>query len=233
MTLLSIVQNAAIDLSQPVPEAVISVTDPAVMLMLRCAQEEGRSLAGRHAWQALTTEFTFVTVAADAQTSSIPTDFDRMIVETMFNRDQNRRVWGPLDASEWQAYKATLVTRVDPAFRIRGDTILITPTPSANETVAYEYISSNWCENSARTIGQTTWQDDTDVALLNESAMTLGVVWRWRKAKGLDFSAAERDYERMVVDLILRDGSRPRLSCGPVSRERIPVAPQVPDTLVF
>jgi hypothetical protein len=232
MTLLSIVQDASTDLSLPVPTTVIAETDPAVMLMLRCAQEEGRSLAGRHPWQALTSEQTFTTVAADAQTSSIPSDFHRLIPETMFNRDQNRRVWGPLDAGEWQAYKATLVTRVDPAFRIRGDTILITPTPTAGETVAYEYVSNKWCQSSGGT-AQSAWAADTDTAKLNEAAMTLGVVWRWRKAKGFDFAAAERDYERIVVDLIMRDGSRPRLYCGPVSRDRIPVAPQVPDTLVF
>lgn len=231
MTLLSICQDASIDLSLPVPDSVIAEDDPAVRLMLRCAQQEGKSLAGRYPWQALTSEHTFTTVATAAQTDSIPTDFDRLIVETMFNRDQNRRVWGPLDASEWQAYQATLVTRVDPAFRIRGDTILISPTPAAGETVAYEYISKNWCESSGGT-GQSAWAADTDVAKLNEAAMTLGVVWRWLKAKGFDFAAQERDYERIVGDLILRDGSRPRLSCGPVSRERIPVAPQVPDTLV-
>ena len=232
MTLLTIVQNASIDLSLPVPDAVISETDPAVKLMLRCAQEEGRSLAGRHAWQALTSEHTFTTVATAAQTSSIPSDFHRLIIETMFNRTRNVRVWGPVDASEWQEAQASLVTRVDPAFRIRGDTILITPTPTAGQTVAYEYISTKWCQTSGGT-AQAAWAADTDTAKLNEAAMTLGVVWRWRKAKGLDFSAAERDYERIVADLIMRDGSKPRLSCGPVSTDRHPVAPRVPDTLVF
>lgn len=231
MTLLSICQDAAVDLSQPVPTAIISNTDPAVRLLLRCAQEEGRSLAGRHSWQVLKKEHTFATVAADAQTSSIPSDFDWLIPETMFNRDRNRRVWGPLDENEWQAYKATLVTRVDPAFRIRGDTILITPEPTAGETVAYEYVSNQWCQDSAGT-AQSAWAADDDTAKLNEAAMTLGVVWRWRKNKGLEFAATERDYNRIVADLIMRDGSKPRLSSSVPNRERIPVAPQVPDTLV-
>ena len=231
MTLLSICQDASIELSQPVPDVIVGETDAGSLLLLRCAQEEGRSLAGRHAWQALTSEHTFTTVATDAQTSSIPSDFHRLIIESMFNRSTNRRVWGPIDPSEWQEYKASLVTRVDPAFRIRGDTILITPTPTAGQTVAYEYISTKWCQSSGGT-AQAAWAADTDTAKLNEAAMTLGVVWRWRKAKGLDFSAAERDYERIVADLVMRDGSKPRLSCSPAA-ERHPVPPQVPDTLVF
>jgi hypothetical protein len=230
MTLLTLVENAAIDLSLPVPTVVVTGTDPEVRLFLRCAQEEGRSLAGRHPWQAMTSEHTFTTVAADEQTSSIPSDFDRIIPETMFNRDRTRIVWGPITAMEWQQFKATLVTRVDPAFRIRGDTILITPEPEAGETVAYEYISKNWCESSGGT-GQSAWAADTDVAKLNESAMTLGVVWRWRRAKGVEFSSAERDYERIVADLIMRDGARPRISAAQVPRERIPVAPWTPETL--
>ena len=231
MTLLSIAQDASIELSLPVPSVVVAATDPAARLVLRCAQEEGRSLAGRYGWQILKKEHTFTTTAADVQTDGIPADFDRLIIETMFNRDLNRRVWGPIDENEWQSYKATLITRVDPAFRIRGGDLLITPEPTAGETVAYEYISTQWCESSGGT-AQVKWLADTDVAKLNEAAMTLGVVWRWRKAKGLEYGGAQRDYDRIVADLILRDGSRPRLSSSIADRDRIPVAPWVPDTLL-
>jgi hypothetical protein len=63
--------------------------------------------------------------------------------------------------------------------------------------------------------------------------MTLGVVWRFRKAKKLDFADELAVYEREVTDAIMRDGSRPRLSTNRMSNERVPRPPTTPDTLVF
>lgn len=238
MSLLSLCANAAYRLNIPVPSVIISASDPQALLILQCAKEEGKSLASRHTWQRLLSEHTFTTTAAAAQTSSIPSDFDRLVPETMFNRTTRRKVWGPIDSVEWQAIQASLVTRVDSAFRIRNSTIYMTPTPAASQTVAYEYISTKWASSSGGTPA-ADWAADTDVANIGinqgitEEVMTMGVIWRFRKSKGQDFSADQADYERAVVDLIIRDGSRPTLSMDPVPFERRPHAPQVPETLTF
>lgn len=239
MSLLTICSNAAVQLNIPVPSSVIGSVDPQAVLLLRCARAEGKSLASRHAWQKLLSEHTFTTVATAAQTSSIPADFDRLIPESMFNRTTRRKVWGPVDSAEWQSIQASLVTRVDHAFRIRAGTIYLTPTPSADQTVAYEYVSTKWCAETTGVTAAADWAADTDVAYLGtnagitEEAMTLGVVWRFRKSKRLEYAADEQDYERAVVDLIMRDGSRPTLTTDPISSDRVPHAPQVPDTLTF
>ena len=75
--------------------------------------------------------------------------------------------------------------------------------------------------------------DDADTGRLDEYIMTLGLVWRFRKAKKLDFADELAVYEREVADAIMRDGSRPRLSMNMVSGERVPRPPTTPDTLVF
>lgn len=232
MTLLTIAQDAARQLSLTAPSAVVASTDPQVVLLLRCAQEDGKSLAGRHNWQALTTEKTFTTTAAAAQTSSIPSDFDRLIPETMFNRTRNRQVWGPVAPDEWQRIQSSLITYVYPGFRIRGDTILMTPTPPAGETVAYEYISTKWCQSSAL-VAQTTWTADDDTSKLNEEAHKLGVIWRFKQDKGFAWQDDYLKYERYVADLIMRDGSRQRLSTERANYDRRPTPPIIPDTLTF
>jgi hypothetical protein len=232
MSLLSIVTDAAVECHVDIAAAVYASTDDQDKLFVRCAQQEGKSLAGRHNWQALVTEKTFTTTAAAAQTSSIPTDFDRMVPESMFNRTHNRQVTGPLDPVEWQFIQSSLVAMVNPAFRIRGDTILLTPTPPAGETVAYEYISTKWCQSSGNA-AQVAWLADTDTAKLNEEAMTLGVIWRFKKSKGMPWNDDYLVYERYVGDLIMRDGSRPRIYTDRNPNERRPIPPQVPDTLVF
>lgn len=231
MSLLTMIQDVTAELSLTRPTAVIASTDPQMLLLVRLANNEGRALAGRHNWQALTTEASFTTVAQASQTSSIPSDFDRLIPETMFNRTTNRRVHGPIDVSEWQEIQSSLVTRVNPAFRIRGGVILITPNPTAGQSVYYEYISKNWCQSSGGT-AQAAWAVDSDTGKLNEYLMTLGIIWRFRATSGLDISAQLADYERAVTDAILRDGSKRSISLSAGQYNRIPGSPAMPDTYV-
>jgi hypothetical protein len=236
MSLLSIVQDACRQLSLPVLASVVgNTTDSTAQLFLRLADEEVRSLANRHNWQAITKENTFTTTAQAVQVtaSAIPTDFDRMVNESIFNRTTRERVWGPLSNEEWQYTQANLITLVDPSYRIRGNTILITPTPATGQTIAYEYISKNVLRDNTGAEVVGGYAADTNTSALDERLHSLGLVWRYRQAKGFVFDADQLEYERRVVDAIMRDGTRPRLSGDPISRQRVPRAPQTPDTLVF
>jgi hypothetical protein len=227
MALLNIIRNAADRLGLPRPSAVVSSTDPNAVALLAMAQEEGKTLARRHEWQVLQSEHTFPTVISTSS-YSLPTDFDRILKETVFNR----RMMGDLTPAQWQETQASLVTMVNPAFRIRGGSFLISPTPSAVETVAYEYMTNKWCQSSGGT-AQVEWLADTDTGKLSEDIMTLGVIWRYRMAKGLDYGEHMNTYEMEVAKSILNDGARTRIDTSCMERDRVPHAPQVPETLVF
>lgn len=232
MSLLTIIQTAADRCSLARPTAVTSDTDANIKMMLRLATEEGQSLRDRVDWQEITKEHTFTTVAAAAQTSSVPDDFHRVIPDTMFNRDTNRKVWGPMSPNEWQLIQSSLVTRVDPAFRLRGGTILFSPTPTAGENVYYEYVSKNWCQSSGGT-EQSAWAADTDTGILDENMMALGVIWRFKRARGLDYSEEFNEYERRVNHAMQRDGSRPRIYLSEPKNERVPYPPIVPESFTL
>jgi hypothetical protein len=139
---------------------------------------------------------------------------------------------GDLTPEQWQETQASLVTMVNPAFRIRGNLFYISPTPAAVETVAYEYITQNWCR-SAALVGQSAWAADTDTGVFDEETTTIGVTWRFKKSKGLDYAEDMNSYELRVANAILRDGARPRIQTANFERDRVPHAPQVPETLVF
>jgi hypothetical protein len=229
MSLVTMIMSAARQLNVEVSDAAIGDPNSTATLLVRLATEEGVSLMRRYPWQVLTTEKTFTTVAADEQTNALPTDYDRMLPETMFNRGTRRRVAGPLSAEEWQQTKATLVTYVNPTFRIRGDAILMSPNPPAGQTIAYEYISKNFCK-SAGGVTQADWVADSDIARLDEGLMTLGLVWRFRQVKGLSYAEDLNLYERRVADAEMRDGVKPRLSSSMGSYDRVATKLQVPDT---
>ena len=217
MSLLTVISGTLARLALPTTTAVIDSTDATVRQLLQLAQREGRELARRATWKALQTEKTFTTVATAAQTSALPTDLDWIIPDTMFNRTLKRRVQGPVGADEWQLIQSSLSSSVFPAFRIRGTSLLITPTPTAGQTVAYEYMSKYWCASSAGS-GQTAWAADADTALLDEELITSGLVWRFKAAKGLGYAADQQAYEIQVMQAIMREGVRPRISTDPMAR---------------
>jgi hypothetical protein len=147
------------------------------------------------------------------QTGAIPTDFDRFIDDTFYNRTLTREVNGPLSAQEWAFNKSVVGTTIIEAFRRRGNSILITPTPSTGITYAYEYVSLNWCQ-SAVAVAQSAWAADTDTGILDEELIKLGIIWRFRSAKGLDYSESFRTYEAQLAQAIGRDGGKRTLHIG-------------------
>lgn len=205
MTLKTLVNDAQNILSLPVSSTVVSSTDPNVRMLKSLATQEGVALARSFTWQAITKEATFTSVAQAEQTNAIPSDFDRLIYESMYNRSQLRRITGPLDSSEWQAQQALSTSLLTDAFRIRGDAILISPTPDAGDTYAFEYVSKNWCQDSGST-GQEAWAADDDTGILDEYLMSLGLIWRYRKARGFDYAEEMATYEIEKAQAQMRDG---------------------------
>jgi hypothetical protein len=118
---------------------------------------------------------------------------------------------------------------VNPTFRIRGDALLMSPNPPAGETVAYEYVSKNFCKAAGGT-GQADWALDADLGRLDEGLMALGLVWRFRQVKGLSYAEDLNLYERRVSDAEMRDGVKPRITSDMGCIDRIATKLQIPET---
>lgn len=82
----------------------------------------------------------------------------------------------------------------------------MSPVPTAGDSMAYEYISKYWCTDATETTPAAAWASDDDIGLLDEELMTLGIVWRWMRAKGFDYAEALRTYETEVEKALGRDG---------------------------
>lgn len=216
MSLLDIVQDACDEIGISQPSAVIGNDSDQIRQMLALSNAEGKRLARRYRWQVLQKEATFTTLAAASQgdINTIASDgFLYVLNDTIWNRDTRRPVFGPLAPRDWQMLQASPITGPFDEYRIRGDLLLFEPTPTAGETCAFEYISKHWCESSGGT-GQEAWAADADVGRLDEGLMTLGLIWRWKKAKGFDYAEDFNEYEALVADAMARDGSKATLDLG-------------------
>lgn len=233
MTALSMIQTAAAWLALPIPTAAYTSRDTQTIQLRSLLNEEGIELCTwpDHAWTKITKQTTFTTVAAEIQTSAVPSDFARFCDQSMWDRTQDRPVWGPLTPQQWQQEKAgPTFTTMYYGFRIRGNDFLMTPTPTAGDTIAYEYVSNKYVYASGDTTPtKTAFTVDTDTSIFDETLMTRGLRWRFLRAKGLSYSQEYEEWVTLLQRFAARDGGMPKLSASrkyPWTR----LSPFIPDS---
>ena len=204
MTLLSTVQNAMALCGLDVPTAVYSSTDQLVKQMVRLLYVEGRDLLKRHDWNSLITVSTFTCGASNAQSGEPQTDFDRMSRGVdMWNTSSDWPIHGPISAEEWNELVVRSLTSLPQYWRIIGGVLNI-EEPASGDTIRYEYISNKWILQAGVTAA-TTLSADTDTFRFPENLMELGLVWRWKQSKQLDYAEDMRAYQIHLMDAIQSD----------------------------
>lgn len=229
-TCLQIITDVAGRLQLPTPPAVWSSTDVQVIQLRGLLNEELTALVAwpDHNWNKLVTETSFVTLATNAQ-AAMPADFDHICNQTMWNRTMNRPVRGPMDEQQWQQELAG-PTFSSPyyAYRIRGGTMLMTPVPTAGNSVYYEYVS-NYCVYAAggATRNQTAFAADTDTCVFADELVKRGLRWRFLNANKVPYAQEYTSWVELLTTTIARDGGAQRLSISekyPWNR-RVPFIP--------
>jgi len=204
MTLLTICQSAADEVKITRPSSVVGSTDSNSQALLRLANKVGTRLMKKFPWQDLRKEQTAAGVSGATQTDILPSDFDRFIPETFWNRSASRLISGPISSVEWQGRQATSYTGQDAKFIYRGGAVLINPALAGGESLAFEYVSTQWCQ-SAALAGQSAFAADTDTAILSEELITLGVIYEFLSGEGLPTAAAAQDYVALFDTLVRND----------------------------
>lgn len=209
MSLITICDDAAGRQGLGQFTSIVANTNGTARRLFKAANASLKALVRKYDWQILQKEHTFVTVAAEIQTNTpLPTDFDHYITETGYNRTRNRALQGPLSPQEWQQMQAFTVNLATDSFRVRANQFLMSPAPTAGDTVAYEYVSNLAVAIEATpTVGvKVAFTLDTDVPLLDEEVLTVDIIWRYRKSAGLGYAEDFRDAQLLIADRIAKDG---------------------------
>lgn len=225
MSVLTTVQYVCGRTNVPVPATVLGNTDPLVIQMLRLLEEEGTDLSKRGDWQGITFEATHTSTAAADQGTvvSIATNGFRYIKNgTFWDRTNKLPILGPLSDAEWQQIQAVTTAGPRYRYRIRGGKLLISPTPTAGYTFAFEYVSKNWILGADGTTYKQYATLDTDTILLPEDLVLMGLRWRWLREKGLEYSELFETYEAQVKQDLGRDGGKKKLSMDGSVRDARP-----------
>lgn len=204
MTALSACQSAATKLNQPRPATVYGATTPFAQELADLANETATAIAKAHDWRRLTT---LATITGDGSDTSfaLPSDYDRMPLDS--------NVYGSLarlpflkarDLDQWLEFDITPVVGAPGYWINLGGEIQIKPAMASTQTARYYYQSNIIVSGS-----KTAFTTDTDTFLLPERLLTLGIVWRWKSQKGLEYAEHLKNYEIAFGEEAGRDkGSR-------------------------
>ena len=240
MTLLSLVEQVCDEIGFDKPTTIIDSADRTAIQMLALANASGKQIAkrgkGMGGWAVLQTEHTFTTTASTAE-YALPSDYDFLIDDTLWDRENFWKLRGPLSPQQWQQYKSGIVStgprrrlRIKPSASSNVKAIFIDPTPDTSaETLVFEYVSLNWCESSGGTAA-AAWAVDTDTGILDEYLLQLDLKWRFLRAKGRSYSDEKHEFEMELSQALARDGGQAILSMAGTDDRLFMDARNLPDS---
>ena len=212
MSLLTISQDACALLGLSVPTAVASSTDETYSQLVYFAQFEGDEINRAYKWRKQKVQASFT---GDASTTvwALPTDFERFTTEQRRQSSVLLGLQGPVSDDEFLDAYVRGFNPTIPYWRVFGDNIETVPAVKSGQVVMFEYISTYWITDSGGT-AKARFTADSDLSLIPDRLITLGVVWRWKRAKGLDYAEEFRTYQIEKARAMYTDGGTPRLRMG-------------------
>ena len=205
MSLLTIIQGVYQRLSFTQPVSIIGNTDQLAVQMLALTQDIGDELIERWDWQRLKgaaapVQFTGNGVTA---TFALPADFKSLSPSDTFVSSvyPTLTLPGPVGESDLLRMKATPFALQPSAWRRLGNSIEFYPVLQLNEVVTYVYAGNYWITDVTGVTPKATFTADSDLVRLSERLIRLGVLWRFKRAKGLDYGQENEDFERSFTRL--------------------------------
>lgn len=212
MTVFTACQSAILRLVGRKPQTVFSSTQQMEMEIAELATDVATDIMKSHDWRALTK---FQTLTGDDVTSAfdLPDDYDRMALAQRVT-DANNWLWGYAAVNsldEWMIITSSGFAAITPGWWIILDgQMQFAPTPSSGHPARFAYISKNFGRAATGQTPISAFTTDADSFVLDERMLTLGIIWRWRAQKGLEYAEDLANYEKAFSENAARDtGSQP------------------------
>lgn len=196
-------------------------TNQDAMEMSDLINEVARDIVDSHDWRDLTKIHTFT--GNGSQTAfPKPADCDRMVLASLVDRPGSW-LWGYCSVpslNDWMTITTNGFGRIEPgSWILLGGEFQFYPAPSGDAQMAY--ISKNYARSESGT-AKAGFESDDDEFVLDDRLLTLGLIWRWKAQKGLEYAEDMATYEMALSRAQGRDkGAR-------VIEKRVPAFSRVP-----
>lgn len=204
MAILAALQSAAIRLIGRKPGTFFGASGTFELEITDLANEVAQDAAKYRDWQALVKTATITGDGTDTE-FDLPADFDRMLIRSDV-QDATSWAWGYshfLDINAFRYEEARGFAPNPGGWIISGGKLLFAPAPSGQAT--FPYITKNWAVGS-NSAGKAAFTSDSDTFALEDRLLTLGLVWRWRENKKLDYTGDMEAFTKALDEYAAKDG---------------------------
>lgn len=164
---------------------------------------------------------TGVTLTFVKDTFALPSDFERYISDTWWDRTNHWKLIGPITPQLWQ-WQLSGIVQTGPRRRWRqigrqSNAYRIWPPPSSSDTpaeIVFEYISRNWATDTNGTTTKSSFTADTDTCVFDDGMMVSGIKWQFFQIKGFAYDELKRQWENLLDSAIAHDGGATALNLG-------------------
>lgn len=216
MTVLSAAQSAGIRLLGVRPATLFSTTDPFSLELADLAGDVAVDIAESYDWRRL---MTLAAIPGDGASIAfdLPAGYDRMPKKEDIHsanwKTANFRKARDLD--DWIYIQDTAISGTPGSWIILTGKLQIFPAMPIGETARFYHLTNKIVALSATVDGtKAMFTLDTDCFVLSERLLTLGLIWRWRAQKRMEYAEDLANYEVALQRAIAKDKGSNILTVG-------------------
>lgn len=197
-SILEICQEVADITSTQRPTDLFDINSQHNAIFLSVAKSELDSLMRYGDWQELTKEATLLTVTNQTvyPLDNIVPDFYAILNNTVFIKDQMEKVIGAITPESWMREKYFNCPDVDIKFKIQNNAIKFLVPPPPGIKIVFQYRSNAVCLADKTFEEKPRLTQNTDIPIFDPYVVKLGIIWRWLKRNGMDYTEEFNEYER-------------------------------------
>ena len=160
---------------------------------------------------------------------SMPSDYDRQIDNTHWDKSKHWIMLGPESAQQWEwLISGYISTGPRIRYRIFGNYFQIWPAIGTADVLGFEYVSNAWASSSLG-VAQTTMTADADTCIFPDVLMVLGLKNKYFQVKGLG-PIYQEDYDKQLAIAKSNDAGSATLSFAPRPTEVLIGWANIPDS---
>ena len=160
---------------------------------------------------------------------SMPSDYDRQIDRTHWDKTQHWMMIGPETAQQWEWLTSGYIsTGPRVRYRIFGSKFQIWPPQGTQHYLGFEYISKAWARSVAD-VAKNSFTVDTDTCIFPDRLMVCGLKHLYYQAKGFG-DAFLPEYKAQESIAFANDAGSQTLAMNPQITEVLISYNQLPDS---
>ena len=167
--------------------------------------------------QAATETGTLVSLTFSQVLFAPPTDFDRLVDRTQWDKSKHWEMLGPDTAQQREWLRSGYIS-TGPRIRywMLGGYFQIWPALGSTESLSYEYVSKYWIQaTGAVTPTKQAYTVDTDTCIFPDPLMRALIKLKYFQIKGFDTTALQHEYDKQLDIAKANEAGSPTLSMAP------------------